>query len=191
MRRIIIWLVIGASGAWAGQPSNQWHELVLDSSSQADAVRILGQPAKTGSGLPFLVPRDNYRDELGKATRLTSMSFRDVAGMKDVDLYFEGDVLVAIRMTPASRIEAATLPNVYGLSFRRPESPGEKIFKSAPMPTYYLEAQTSDGRVFTEIKTPLLRGNDRGDWPGGVIWIELLSHHLDRGAEKKGADLLR
>jgi hypothetical protein len=194
--KLVLVLTLAFAAITTAQDTSEahiWHGLTLDSTTQAEADSILGKPAKIGGAKLFLRPVDALFRK-GVATSLPSATYSNVAGMKRVQLFFDDDKLAAIELEPETRIDAASLPHIYGIAFEHlsnhpnlPPPPG------GGEPTYSLSGSTDRATVLAEIASPLLsRGAIRPDeWPGKVIRIELISHRLDRRDDRRGADILK
>ena len=167
---------LGTAVAQNASEAHVWHGLTVDQSTPADADAILGKPARLGGAKLFLHPVDALFRK-GVATSLQSATYTGVAGMKRVELFFDDQRLAAIQLEPETRIDAASLPHVYGLTFTHLASHPGFAAPGGVEPTYSLSGSTDRATVLAEIASPLLsRGAIRPDeWPGKVIRIELIS----------------
>jgi hypothetical protein len=165
----------------------------LDVSTRDDAERILGKAVKEDGARLFLDYAGRYFRP-GIATSLPSLSYKKVQGMAGVDLFFEDGTLAAIALVPHARtIDAASLPEIYGVAFERQNTLGESLLGERSMSSghqYRLGAFTDQVVLLADIASPQFFNNkNAGEFPGSVMRIQMISRRLGRPA--KGSDLLK
>ncbi|HVW09169.1 MAG TPA: hypothetical protein VHC90_11345 [Bryobacteraceae bacterium] len=185
---------------------DQWHGLALNTSSPSDASG-LGAPT---SDKPerLIIPQVGkwFEQDVSRKPILRRMEFKEIEGFKNVDLFFSGDHLVAIRLFFAKPLNTEALKNIYGLDFKpytgRAEAGIDEFSRLAnPAPQGYpvlyslvaaaeksvVIASVDNGGVGDSLKAHL--GLDLGGgYPGKVTAVTLVSRSLE---DHKGADLLK
>jgi hypothetical protein len=172
---------------------DRWHGLVLDESSPADALKVLGNPSE---------------DKMG-SKGVRSLTFKKAAGMKKALLVFQDGKLVSILLKPEQKINADALPNIYGVEFTPKfsgvgeafspqdyERHAGKVYAKTYPAVYELIAATERSRVHclianNSIGAILKQGagiRDQGGFPGRVVMLTLLSRKLD---DTRGAEILK
>ena len=175
---------------------DSWHGFVLDRAKPVDVIISLGKPSSD-------------KDRGSKEGTWRVITFKKVAGTKEAQLFFHGGVLRAIKLRPQEKIDAAALPNIYGVKFEpkfgevsgatgppgdeRPE--GEVSAKTYPA-VYELRAQGARSRIqcLVDNGSPGAipeqgSGIQGGDgFPGHVTQLWLISLKVDDTA---GAEVLK
>lgn len=137
-RKVIIGWITGtlfSFSAFAAEP-NQWHHLVLNQASPAQAISELGQPREDVSGTlqPTVKKLCNIHNSVlcvaariarssptAKNLPVRAMLFDQIEGFKHVGLLFREEKLAMIGLEPdkANKILAADIANEYpGVPFR-------------------------------------------------------------------------
>jgi hypothetical protein len=188
---------------------DRWRNLILDQSTPEEAQHSLGNPKADKPDRLFMQPIDKWFIPGLNHKVLRKLTFRGVAGFKEVGLYFRDGKLVVIQLHPADRIAATALSKIYGLEFRpiihgllerawETERHEGRVYPKQYPTEYALVAVGEHGVIkalisnsgFGEIMKHSMGGRDTADgsFPGKVSVIQLISRTLE---DKTGADLLR
>jgi hypothetical protein len=215
MRTLLLALALLATAPAYAQDQDspkpdRWHNLILDQSTPDDAIKELGTPANDKSGhLRVYNVGRAASDRLNKE-ETRQLTFKNVAGMKKVELTFIGDKLLLIQLNLEKGISANAISNIYGLTFQPKVSGLDESFspqdyernqgrvypKTYPS-VYQLIAVTERVRVDALVSNvslgAALKGSmgvrdDTGSFPGKIDFIQLISRKMDN---RQGADVLK
>jgi hypothetical protein len=184
--------------------------LVLDQSSEDQAIQVLGKPAADKlDGVAVRPIQRWFRPDLGKKI-FRDLSFAEVQGFSHVDLFFLDGKLAVIQLQVKADVRPTALKNIYGLEFQPMMSgfeesmgvvernQGKAYPKSFPM-QYHVVAVASTAVVNAAVinsgagyalRQTLGSGIDTagGGFPGKVETIQLISRRLEN---RTGEDLLK
>lgn len=196
-----------------GPQPDRWHNLVLSQTSSAEAIKELGASVADKDDRLFLRPINKWFESGLNHKALRKISFKDVEGFSEVDLYFREDKLAVIQLTLAKGIEPTALPNVYGLKFEpyidgifEAMNPSNfernqgKVYPKTYPSEYALVAVSEKSVVSAHVtnngfgaalrQSNGIRDTAGAGFPGKVKLIQLISRDLDiKGGAS--ADLLK
>ncbi len=162
----------GTLAAQTAVQPDQWHGLVLGTSTAADAERVLGTPASDKPDRLFIERIDKWFIPGLRGRNLRKQCFKEVAGFKTVELYYYNDRLAVIQLTPAERFSPEALENNYRVPFA--------TFADRNPVDYSLVAVTERSVIAAQVL--------KARWSAKVCRIQIISKELE---DHSGADLLR
>jgi hypothetical protein len=192
---------------------DRWRGLVIDESSPADAIRVLGQPAKDTQDSPRTYPL-NKRVRIDHNTPgVRRLYYERLEGVGKANLFFKDDRLLIIDLELKPGIPATTFPHVYNINFWPKVSNMEMSFepeqyernegriypKNYPVVYYligitdasYVSAMVDNGGLggmFFGSKRSKLGDDDKGGFPGKVERLQIISRRYEKAV---GAGALR
>lgn len=116
----IIWIAalcaLTVLGQSDGPKPDRWHGLVLNETTQAQAIEILGQPKESK---PRKLRAMKIGDWLSKTAKedMPSLHWEKIEGMNNVDAFFLNNKLVALQLDLKTEVRASTLETIYGVEF--------------------------------------------------------------------------
>lgn len=184
-----------------------WRGLVLDQTTPADAVRLLGTPASDKTDRVEVHNVDKWVAEKRREKIFRKLVFKKLDPVERAELYFLDDKLVMIRLWYGkdSKLPAREIPAAYGADFLLVESgvpkdstpamyEGQKeslIPKVYPTiyymvtvaPSSFVSAAVMNGSVKSVLKE-MVRKPTTNPFPGKVLYVEMVSRRLEKSANK-------
>lgn len=210
---LLTMLILGLGGSNLAQDMakpNQWRGLMLDEASEEQAIQTLGKPAADKEdGIAVRPIQRWFRPDLGKKI-FRRLSFKEVEGFRNVDLYFLDGKLAVIQSQVRADVRPTALKNIYGVEFQPimsgfeesmgvvERNQGKAYPKSFPIqynlvavaPRVVVNADVLNGGFGAALQKSLGSGIDTagGGFPGKVATIQLISRRLE---DQTGENLLK
>lgn len=208
---LILLLTVSVCAQDSGAQPDRWRGLVLDQSTPADAVRVLGNPSSDRAGKINVFRIHSWLTKRTKEQVFRTLEFKKPEGIDKARLSFLDNKLVAIDLDVKEGISPAGLSNIYGIEFQPMVGAVDVAFHPRDYernqgrvypktyPTVYSMVAVSE-RSFIDAmigNVPSFGGvlaksmgvpDQPGTFPGRVEFITIVSRTLEN---KDGSNVLR
>lgn len=193
----------------SAQQSDRWHGLMLDQSTAADAVRLLGKPRADRVSPLSAIPVESWVSNKRKEKVFRTLEYKNpISGVEKAWLFFFDDRLVSVMLDmKEGTVSPNALSNIYGTPFRPifdsltlalsprdfQRDRGEVYARSYPV-TYHLAGVTErsfvTAMVYNSVGIGKMLGlpDGQGSFPGKVSFVQLISRTMEN---RDGSDALR
>lgn len=190
---------------------DRWRGMVINESSPEDAITAFGKPSDDKTDRFFVSGIDSkWITPKQKEKIFRRLSFKKLDGIKQCQLTFLENKLVAILLIPDKEIQAAALGNIYGVEFvprisgmqqalnpRDYERHEGRVYPKnypsvydlvAVTPKTFITAGIGNTGFGKVLKESMGAGDAGSSFPGKAYAIQIISRTLEN---RDGADVLK